>query len=88
MATAGWAVSTAAASMGLVAEFDPTIQPTRASFWPFLFVAIALVLLMMSMVRHLRRARQNLAPERPQPPAIPESADPAAASSDTRDQAR
>ena len=64
MAAGSWTAATAAASAGILADFDPTMQPTRVSFWPFLFVAVALVLLMLSMVRHLRRARENLGSER------------------------
>lgn len=48
------------------AEVDPTVQPVRQSFWVFLFVAVLLVLLIFSMLRHMRRARTNLAPERPE----------------------
>ena len=44
-------------------DFDPTVQPTRGSFWVFLFLAVALALLMFSMVRHLRRADKNLSDE-------------------------
>jgi hypothetical protein len=46
---------------GAVAEeLDPTVQPVRASFYVFMFLAVALVLLLLSMLRHLRRARTNL----------------------------
>lgn len=88
MATAAWAVTTAAATLGIVADFDPTMQPTRASFWPFLFVAIALALLMVSMVRHLRRAQQNLMPEHPEHPGFPEAPDPASPVADRSDESR
>ena len=74
MATAGF-MAMAAAAAGIATEFDPKVQPTRASFWPFLFVAVMLTLLMFSMVRHLRRARENLGPaEPPAHPGVPESA--------------
>lgn len=53
------AVVTAA---GVGAAFDPTTQPSRGSFWVFVFMASALVLLMISMVRHMRRADRNLSP--------------------------
>lgn len=60
-------------------EFDPTTQPTRGSFWAFVFIAIALVLLLISMTRHLRRAAENLPSTRSDftgfPEARPESSD-------------
>ena len=81
MATAGF-MAMAAAAAGIATEFDPKVQPTRASFWPFLFVAVMLTLLMFSMVRHLRRARENLGPAEPAAhPGFPESAAPRDASS-------
>ena len=60
------------------AEVDPTIQPVRQSFYVFAIVAVATILLLFSMVRHMRRARTNLAPERPQA-AIPSDDAPAPA---------
>jgi hypothetical protein len=88
MATAAWAVTATASTTGILAEFDPTITPTRASFWPFLFVAVALILLMISMVRHLRRARENLGSERSEFPGFPQSEDPQQTSPDASDQSR
>ena len=76
MATAGF-MALAAAAAGIATEFDPKVQPTRASFWPFLFVAVMLTLLMFSMVRHLRRARENLGPAEPAAhPGFPETTPP------------
>jgi hypothetical protein len=61
----------AVAGAGVVAEeIDPTVQPTRASFYVFVFLAVALILLILSFLRHLRRARTNLGPARqPSTPA-------------------
>ena len=67
----------ATAVAAVSAEFDPTTQPTRGSFWVFLFIAVALVLLLISMMRHLRRAAENLPSTRSRfegfPEAVPES---------------
>ena len=60
------------------AEVDPTIQPVRQSFYFFVLLAVATVLLLFSMLRHMRRARTNLALERPQA-AIPSDDAPAPA---------
>ena len=88
-ATTAWAITTAASTAAIVADFDPTMQPTRASFWPFLFVAIALALLMVSMVRHLRRARENLGPvERAEHPGFTEAPEPGGAPTDPHDRSR
>ncbi len=43
-----------------VVALDPTTQPAPGSFWVFLFMAVMLVLLLLSMLRHLRRAQENL----------------------------
>ena len=43
-----------------VAEVDPTVQPVRASFYVFVFLAVMLAILLFSFVRHLRRAQGNL----------------------------
>ncbi len=60
----------AVAGAGVVAEeIDPTVQPTRASFYVFVFLAVALILLILSFLRHLRRARANLGPARQ--PSVP-----------------
>ena len=53
------------------AEVDPTIQPVRQSFYVFAIVAVATILLLFSMVRHMRRARANLAPAEQAEPEIP-----------------
>lgn len=45
-----------------VAALDPTKQPAPGSFWVFVFLAVMLVLLILSMLRHLRRAQENLGP--------------------------
>ena len=58
------------------AEVDPTIQPVRQSFYVFVFVAVATILLLFSMVRHMRKARANLTLERPQA-ALPSDEAPA-----------
>jgi hypothetical protein len=51
------------AGAGILAEdFDPTVQPSRGSFWAFLFLAVATVLLVLSFLRHLRRVQANLGP--------------------------
>lgn len=53
------------AGAGVVAEeIDPTVQPTRASFYVFVFLAVALILLLLSFLRHLRRVQSNLGPAR------------------------
>ena len=58
-----------------VAAVDPTKQPAPGSFWVFVFMAVMLVLLILSMLRHLRRADANLRPaEAPAP--TPGAADP------------
>ena len=45
---------------GVNAEVDPTVQPVRASLYVFLFLALATLGLIVSMLRHMRRARVNL----------------------------
>jgi hypothetical protein len=56
-------VGAMAAGFGVVAEeIDPTVQPVRQSFYVFVFLAIATILLLVSFLRHLRRARTNLGP--------------------------
>ncbi|MCU0300910.1 MAG: hypothetical protein MUF35_04805 [Candidatus Nanopelagicales bacterium] len=50
----------AAAVGSVAAEVDPTKQPVRASAYVSLFLTAALVLLLLSFLRHLRRANQNL----------------------------
>lgn len=44
----------------IVAEVDPTVQPVRSSLYVFLFLAVMLAVLLFSLIRHLRRARENL----------------------------
>jgi membrane protein implicated in regulation of membrane protease activity len=44
----------------IAAEVDPTVQPVRASFYVFVFLAVMLAILLFSFVRHLRRAQGNL----------------------------
>jgi hypothetical protein len=44
----------------VAAEIDPTKQPVRTSFYVFLVLAAATVLLLWSLMRHLRRANTNL----------------------------
>jgi hypothetical protein len=51
----------------VVAEVDPTVQPVRSSFYVFLFLAAMLAVLLFSLVRHLRRANQNLGSARQAP---------------------
>jgi sensor histidine kinase regulating citrate/malate metabolism len=69
-------VGAVVAGAGILAEdIDPTVQPTRASFWAFLFLALATVLLVLSFLRHLRRAQTNLGPAEQAPEGS--AADPA-----------
>ena len=44
-------------------EIDPaTVRPSSLSSLPFLFLLLALILLLWSFVRHLRRVQSNLGP--------------------------
>ncbi len=66
----------------VVAEtVDPaTVRPSPLSSVVFAFLAVALGLLLWSMVRHLRRAQDNLGSARTVPEVeIPTVADPAGA---------
>lgn len=60
---------------GIVAETDldpAALKPSPLSLAVFLFLAVATVLLLLSMLRHLRRARTNLgATSVARPPAGP-----------------
>lgn len=63
-------VRAAVAVGGLGSEdFDPTQQPSRGSFYVFVFLAAATILLLLSFLRHLRRAQSVTAMERPDPGA-------------------
>lgn len=54
-------VAAVVAGAGVVSEqVDPTVQPVRQSFYVFVFLASATVLLLVSMLRHMRRAHTNL----------------------------
>lgn len=44
----------------VAAEVDPTIQPVRQSFYVFVFLLVVTVLLLLSFLRHVRRAQRNL----------------------------
>lgn len=67
-------VGAAVAGAGIVAEeIDATVQPVRQSFYVFVFLAVCTVLLIVSLLRHLRRAQANLGPA-----GEPGSQDPAA----------
>ncbi|HYN57036.1 MAG TPA: hypothetical protein VES03_07545 [Motilibacterales bacterium] len=49
------------AALGAAEEIDPaTVRPSSLSSLPFLFLLLALILLLWSFVRHLRRAQTNL----------------------------
>jgi hypothetical protein len=62
------------AAVGVVAaEVDPTKQPVRTSFYVFLVLAGAVILLILSMLRHLRRANQNLGSARLPAPVAPDA---------------
>lgn len=51
-------------------EIDPaTVRPSSLSSLPFLFLLLALILLLWSFVRHLRRAQTNLGSARSTPGA-------------------
>lgn len=51
-------------------EIDPaTVRPSSLSSLPFLFLLLALILLLWSFVRHLRRAQTNLGSARSAPGA-------------------
>lgn len=55
-------------------EIDPaTVRPAPLSSLIFLFLLGATALLIWSLVRHLRRAQQNLGPARLVPPGSPSS---------------
>ena len=58
-------------AVAVVAEVDPTVQPTRASFYVFLFLAVMLVVLLFSFMRHMRRAQANLGSAK-EPIVLPE----------------
>jgi hypothetical protein len=55
----------------LAEEFDPTVQPSRGSFYVFVFLAVATVLLILSFLRHLRRAQTNLGSAKEPPTGVP-----------------
>jgi hypothetical protein len=74
-------VGAVVAGAGIVAEeIDPTVQPVRQSFYVFVFLAVCTILLILSLLRHLRRAQGNLGSARAsgEPPAIPQAAIPQA----------
>jgi hypothetical protein len=52
------------AGAGIGAAIDPTQQPVPGSFYVFAFLLVALLVLIFSFLRHLRRAQQNLGPAR------------------------
>lgn len=56
---------------------DPTVQPVHQTFYVWAIVALATVLLVLSMIRHMRRAHANLSPD--DDAAIPPGAVPAEA---------
>ncbi len=50
-------------------EIDPaTVRPSPLASVVFVFLLLAVVLLLWSFVRHLRRAQANLGPARATPP--------------------
>lgn len=56
-------VGAVVAGAGIVAEeVDPTVQPVRQSFYAFIVLGVATVLLILSFLHHLRRAQSNLGP--------------------------
>lgn len=66
-------------------EIDPaTVRPSPLASVVFIFLLVAVVLLLWSLVRHLRRAQANLGPARTIPPAAgrPDPGDPTSASRD------
>lgn len=44
----------------VVSEVDPTVRPVIQSFYVFVFLAVATILLLLSFRRHVRRAQDNL----------------------------
>jgi hypothetical protein len=72
-------------AVAVVAEVDPTVQPVRASFYVFLFMAVMLAVLLFSFVRHMRRAQANLGSAK-EPVGLPEvpPARPAGSGDDAR----
>lgn len=76
-------VGAVVAGAGIVAEeLDPTVQPVRQSFYVFVFLAVCTILLILSLLRHLRRAQGNLGSARAagEPPTIPQASIPQATS--------
>jgi hypothetical protein len=72
-------VGAVVAGAGIIAEeLDPTVQPVRQSFYVFVFLAVCTILLILSLLRHLRRAQGNLGSARAagEPPTIPQAAIP------------
>lgn len=68
----GGVLGSVVAGAGILAEeFDPTVQPARGSFYVFVFLAVATVLLILSFLRHLRRAQANLGSAKEPPAAVP-----------------
>jgi hypothetical protein len=59
----------------VVAEVDPTVQPVRQSFYVFVFLAVCLVVLLLSFLRHMRRAQSNLGSAKQAPAERREGAD-------------
>jgi hypothetical protein len=59
------------AAVVLAEEFDPTVQPSRGSFYVFVFLLVATVLLILSFLRHVRRAQANLGSAKEPPAAVP-----------------
>jgi hypothetical protein len=65
-------VDSVVAGAGVLAEeFDPTVQPSRGSFYVFVFLLLATVLLSLSFLRHLRRAQTNLGSGKEPPAVVP-----------------
>ena len=72
------------AAMGVVAEVDPTVQPVRESFYVFLFLAAMLVVILVSFLRHMKRAQRNLGSAKDPAAAPPLPSTPPGAGDDAR----
>lgn len=70
-------MNTMAAVVFAAEELDSAaVRPSPLTSVVFLFLLVAVVLLLLSLVRHLRRAQQNLGPARHVPPDAAGSANP------------
>ncbi|HEX6887216.1 MAG TPA: hypothetical protein VF143_03845 [Candidatus Nanopelagicales bacterium] len=64
------------AGAGIGAAADPTQQPVPGSFYVFAFLLVALIVLVLSFLRHLRRVQENLGPAQEVAPDAPPATDP------------